>query len=710
VASRLGWLVALCLTVLGSAACNLNPYTLGGGAGGEDAPIDGGRDGAVVDGAAGRDAAQDAPPDACIGFPEVCNEADDDCDGMSDEGISLDSPANCGRCGNRCDQPNTAGTCVDRQCHYECLPGFVDTDHDPSNGCDYRCTPTGDELCDLADNDCDTLVDENLDLDSDEDNCGRCGNRCLVVHATPECRSGVCGYTQCDPGYADVIEAIPGCEYRCPVDPPLATEECNAIDDDCDGAVDELPIVGLGDPCTDPGFESIGDTGACELGRRECRSGVPTCVGYVRPAAEACNLVDDDCDGVPDAVEFNFESDPRHCGGCAPCALDHAIPSCAAGRCTIAACQSGYVDFDRDPGNGCEYPCTRTGPEVCDGVDNDCDHLIDTADSDLIRPANFCDGDGACAGTQPTCGPNACGAGVGWRCAYGGGVETDGCGRPLLQESRCDRVDGDCDGRTDESFAALGAICSDDGIGACQGTGTIACTAAGTGVECRITDPGGAPTSEVCNDLDDDCDGDLDEDAPDAVVEVTRGATHFWIYTYEASRPDATGSDEGIAEHRACSRSDALPWRGVSWTDAAAACAAAGKRLCSEDEWQLACEGPLGLSYPYGDAYDPDACNGRDLDPICATPADDGDYPLPTGTAYGCPPAASSCRSAFGAYDLSGNLREWTSTLVGSVAYRVRGGGYDNVAQGLTCDLSFIAIEPDASFPNLGFRCCADAP
>ena len=90
--------------------------------------------------------------------------------------------------------------------------------------------------------------------------------------------------------------------------------------------------------------------------------------------------------------------------------------------------------------------------------------------------------------------------------------------------------------------------------------------------------------------------------------------------------------------------------------------------------------------------------------------APDDDRVVATGTRHGCPaPATSKCVSPAGAFDLSGNLREWTSTPV-SGAFRVRGGGFDNIEQGLTCDLSFIALVPGFAFNNLGFRCCSDTP
>jgi formylglycine-generating enzyme required for sulfatase activity len=152
-----------------------------------------------------------------------------------------------------------------------------------------------------------------------------------------------------------------------------------------------------------------------------------------------------------------------------------------------------------------------------------------------------------------------------------------------------------------------------------------------------------------------------------------------------------------------------LPWVNVTYAEADAACAAAGYRLCTEQEWQEACEGAANNLYPYGMGYDPNACNGADYDPDCVSPDDDDAQP--TATAYGCPPPGSSaCISDYGVLDLSGNVKEWTSTQVGSMpaTYRVRGGAYDNVASSLTCDFDFLSNEPAFFNKNLGFRCCSD--
>jgi len=705
--------LAFCvLLVSATSACDLRTYTFGGGD--DDAGDGGATDGGAIDDGGGDDdggPADAAPPDGCVAFPETCDGEDNDCDGLKDEDFDLtQNPAHCGACNHACAEPNTLGTCESSQCVYACAPGFLDTDDNLNNGCEYFCTPTnnGVERCDFADNDCDNIVDEDVDKNTVE-NCGTCGHQCFALNAEPVCNAGVCGAGDCLPGYQDVIPQIPGCEYVCPVDPPVA-ETCNGVDEDCDGTIDELPIDGLGDVCADPGYEAQMGVGRCTAGTRACSFGVEVCQGFVRPLADdsACNSIDDDCDGRTDE-DVDFLNDPRHCGGCTACNLDNAVEGCSAGSCTVVACANGFVDLDHDPATGCEYACTPSGPETCDGRDNDCDGLIDLDDPDLTAPANFCRTLGACAGTTPTCAPDACTGDIGWTCEYGGNVETDACGDLPLQEASCDNLDGDCDGQTDESFTGKGSSCSDTGVGVCRRTGSLACNTAHTGLACNLTSPVVQPSAEVCDNEDDDCDGRTDEGAPDEMVPVQNGATTFYIYKYEASRPDASATGLGSASHRSCSKPSVFPWRNVTKTQAEAACAAAGKRLCTEAEWELSCGGTSGLAFPYGDVYDADACNGRDVDLDCTAP--DSDAVAVTGRSFSCPAAASSaCVSPSGAIDMSGNLREWTSTAVGTGSFRVRGGGYDNIEEGLRCDFSFIAFTPDTAFPNLGFRCCADSP
>jgi hypothetical protein len=715
----LGAVAAQCVLLFLAAGCNLDSYRLShDNNGGSDAAVrDGGAD-AGGDGGGGMSDAR--PPDGgCVPTSEVCGDnVDNDCDGMIDEGFDLmQDPANCGACGNTCASSHAAGTCDQGVCSYACLPGFYDLDGDlgvsAGNGCEYGpcfVANGGVEECNFSDDDCDGLIDEGVDTDTDIMNCGSCANVCHALNAEPLCVSGTCTFGACAPGYADVLASVPGCEYACPQYPPAAQESCDGIDNDCDGTIDELPIAGLGDACTAPGYEMYGDTGECAYGITACNFGVPTCVGYQGPTSEICDDLDNDCDGVTDEG-FDKLSDARHCGGCNNvCNLPNAINGCTAGVCTIVACRPGWQSPDGIDSNGCEYACTPSGPETCDGRDNDCDTRVD---EDLIPPGNFCATQGACAGTTPSCAE--CEGVTQWRCVYGGAAEVGACGTLAIQESLCDGIDGDCDGRIDEHQPLKATNCDDGGIGVCRGTGEYICVPADplAPVVCDITDPGQPPLGfELCNNVDDDCDGIVDELAFDDMVMVTGGTLPpFWIDVYEASRPDATAAYGGRTEHRACSVPGTIPWRNVSHAEAEAACVAAGKRLCTEPEWQLACEGMAGNRYPYGPTYDGFACNGKDYDPDCTAP-DDNDIVQPTGTAYGCPtPPGSMCVSDYGAYDMSGNLKEWTGTEVpaGSGSYRVRGGSYDNIAQGLTCQFDFISFGSGTIFPNLGFRCCSDS-
>ena len=723
--------IALAATL---AACDASPYLLGGptggdggiggdGGGGDDGG--GGGDGGGGDGGGGDGT-------ICVPKLELCNSADDDCDGMTDETFTLSmDPSNCGACGNRCSDPTMtqSGTCVNSACVFACLPGKLDLDPNVP-GCEYTCTPTngGVESCDFADNDCDNKIDENIDTITDINNCGGCGRVCTVLNATEQCRDlnmdsvGDCTYSSCDAGYGDVFPMIPGCEYTCPVF-PTAGEICDFIDQDCDGRVDEGTLPGVGGQCTAVGLEALGDTGRCTFGTLACSAGSFQCQGYVGPLPNApggkenaCNSTDDDCDGATDEG-YVLATDVRNCGTCGnDCTVagvvPNAIPACVAGTCSKAACLPGWVDLT--PATpGCDYQCTKSGEtDVCDGVDNDCDGDID---DEVTLPTGFCRVNGACAGTAAVCAMDPCTNRKRIYCPYTASVELDPATCDVKnQESRCDNLDNDCDGATDESFPAKKdqLACDDGDIGVCKRVGVYACNSTQNGVTCDFTNspPDQLPQSEVCNGLDEDCDTRIDEFAPDAMVAVTNSLnqTLFNIYAYEASRPNATVVNAGTMTHRSCSRASVLPWASITQGQAAAACVAAGKRLCTASEWRQACAGLANNVYPYGNTYQANSCNGNDYDDDCTSP--DSDLVLATGSPFGCPtkPAQSMCKSSYNVFDLSGNLKEWTSTQVSPGAFGIRGGAYDTPAGGLACDFAFVTGDATFSFSNLGFRCCSD--
>ena len=429
--------LAFALAAFSNTGCTADGYELSaagtdgdGGAGGDGGTDNG--DGGNGGSDAGPEFDAGPPPDAaCIPQQEVCDGEDNNCDGIDDEEHFdfENNPAHCGGCNMPCSAPpNMVGDCEASECVFECEDGWLDTDP-KTPGCEYNCTPTDvdDDTCDFVDDDCDQAIDEDIDFMGDEQNCGSCGNICNPLNAVGECTDGECGYTDCDDGFYDIDEDdeptdIQGCEYLCPENPALAGEDCDGEDDDCDGRVDEE--VPTGAACSD--FPEGGE-GECTMGAISCVFGQEVCLGDVGPTTEVCDGEDDDCDGVIDNG-FDFATDPLHCGSCDPCVLDNAVPDCVdpddngLGECVVFACLPGWVDENGDPDDGCEYECTPTGPEVCDGVDNDCDRLTDTEDDDLQEPANFCLTQGECSGTEPECSGGPCGGAVTWRCVYDGPV------------------------------------------------------------------------------------------------------------------------------------------------------------------------------------------------------------------------------------------------------------------------------------------------
>jgi hypothetical protein len=183
-------------------------------------------------------------------------------------------------------------------------------------------------------------------------------------------------------------------------------------------------------------------------------------------------------------------------------------------------------------------------------------------------------------------------------------------------------------------------------------------------------------------DADVEPDGDVEPDAPptcpEGMVDLpTLGAC---IDQYEAS----IGSSL-----EAASAASVAPWASIGWAEASAACAASGKRLCSEAEWLDACRGPARGEYPYGASYDPTACNGVERGILAAM-----------NTGFN-----GRCEGGYpGLFDMSGNLQEWTASCSGD-ACSARGGGFGDDALALRCG-SGALVARGTSQPDLGFRCC----
>ena len=424
------------------------------------------------------------------------------------------------------------------------------------------------------------------------------------------------------------------------------------------------------------------------------------CECQIASAIEICNQKDDNCNGVIDEG-FDLMVDTTNCGRCGViCAYPFAQAVCSAATCSMGSCLPGFYDANKSDSDGCECQKTNGGVEACDGIDNNCDGTIDEPAN--LNGAPACKSQGVCAGVVAKCN------GVdGWSCPYGADYQ------PVEDMLKgCDIKDNDCDGLVDEAFN-IGKACP-VGTGPCAGVGVWACDAAGGRVCNGQMKP---PQPEICNGLDDDCDGQIDElksmadrTTDDKLVYVA--SSNVTMFAYEATRFDATATNFGFdSTRRPCSVTGKRPWSNVTKEEAAAACTRIGTgwRLCTSAEWLDACNGMGNTTFPYGAVYSQTACVGYDYTAPAPNTA-----PTATGAATMCISHITAA-AADQIYDMSGNVKEWTFSTITPAAYEMRGGAYDiasftvngvRSALGLQCDSSTPAPVPAVRLPSVGFRCC----
>jgi hypothetical protein len=162
-------------------------------------------------------------------------------------------------------------------------------------------------------------------------------------------------------------------------------------------------------------------------------------------------------------------------------------------------------------------------------------------------------------------------------------------------------------------------------------------------------------------------------------------------------------------------RKGAMPENMASWSEAKRACEGAGKRLCADSEWTLACEGSEHLPYPYGYRRNQQVCNidrpylvpddlkVYDRDPrIQSAELARLDQREPSG-------ARDSCVSPYGVHDMAGNVDEWVvNATQNGWPYRsgLKGGYWGPVRT--RCRPMTTGHPESFRYYQIGFRCCGD--
>jgi hypothetical protein len=152
----------------------------------------------------------------------------------------------------------------------------------------------------------------------------------------------------------------------------------------------------------------------------------------------------------------------------------------------------------------------------------------------------------------------------------------------------------------------------------------------------------------------------------------------------------------------------------VTFHEAEALCKKSSKRLCTENEWTFACEGEEVRPYPYGWTRDASSCvvdrSWRPFTEGALQPRDGAGARTELDRLWQAEPSGSrnACRSAFGVYDMTGNVDEWTRSARTTGFSSILKGGYWGPVRA-RCRPATRAHNEDFVAYQQGFRCCGQA-
>lgn len=529
------------------------------------------------------------------GFVTAYTDADADGYGDQSNGPSC-HPAGVAQGGDCNDQdpaynPGASESCDDPT-DYNCdgSVGFTDNDGDGFAACEEcddgnaAVNPSAVEACNGYDDDCNGQIDESGGsatwyADGDGDGYGDAGSSQIACSAPA---GFVADATDCNDVDASVF--------------PGAAESCNGWDDNCDGTVDEAGALGEQSWYADADGDSYGNssivTSSCTAPAGSVAAGgdCDDSNAAVYPsAAEVCNNLDDNCDGVADEAGATDEqtwytdADSDGYGDDSSLFLSCTTPAGAVGR-----------------GGDCDDADSNVFPgavEICNGVDEDCNGSVD--DGAVDAGSWYIDGDGDLYGDASSA-VQSCTAPAGYIGTAGDCDDTDANISPAATE-QCNGIDDNCDGLTDDASsidASTGYADQDGDSYGDAGQMLDACTLPSGYVsnadDCDDTDAAIQPgAAEACNGADDDCDGQVDE----------AGATgeNTW---YQDT--DADGYGNAAVTAQACTQPSGYVADDTDCNDSRAASNPGAAEVCNGTDdncdGQVDEAGASGLSTWYQDA------------------------------------------------------------------------------------------------------------
>jgi len=437
----------------------------------EPEPVDADGDGVVE-----ADDCNDAVATVFPGATETCNGVDDNCDGVIDNDAS------------------------------DAITYYQDADSDgfgatgkAVTGCD---APAGYVT---ADADCDDLDATSFPGAAEEDCTDPVDHNC----------DGSVGYADAD---ADAFPACLDCDDTAAAVNPDASELCDGLDNNCDGNTDEAGALGEATWYADADADGQGNPRAVRIACDQ-----PT--GYVSNAddcndaaaaslkggVEVCDGLDNDCDGTVD-MDATDAATWYHDGD-----LDaHGNPGLSVLACAQPV---GFVasSDDCNDNNATAFPGSA---EVCDTVDNNCDGAVDEGVGSTWYQDADRDGHGL-AGTAQT----ACAQPAGYVASSDDCNDANNKAYPGATEV-CDDVDNNCDSAVDEGFNKTWYIDYDEDSYGKSRVSLQSCSQplgfVKDGGDCDDLNAAIHPSAaEVCDTIDNDCDGAVDDADPSVTAQTT---------------------------------------------------------------------------------------------------------------------------------------------------------------------------------------------